>query len=874
MATFFLDLEGGNDANDGTTFANRWKTFTSGATAARIAPGDTIRVMASPDETSIGNATWTQGSKTVTLAAACTVDVDACESAWTAATNVTASLNTSSMREGASCVSLAIAAAFTTGKAGAIQRVDDAAAAGAHRYWRILVNAIQSGAYVSIVEMEMRESIGGADATGSGTAAASSTYTAEGATAAKAFDNVTTYPGWTNNADGAGCWLSYDFGLGVTKQIVEVTIRVRNDGFYAQAPTAFSIQWSDDNSSWTTSWSASGLTYTQGENKTNDKPTTATSPINLSGYQQVSFWFQANATLAAGVLSLRLCSDTAGATTVDTLLLPAYPCANVWQCMTINKGSALGSSINSVALYAESDPGTVTCYLDNIIACKAVGSADSLTLDSLIGKVWNRSWVASTTYSTNDIRIPTSGNRNGFRYKATTGGTTGSSEPTWPEAVGLTVTDGSAVWTCEGVEDTWYPIQSIRATTVLIDNGPNRVTASGGRGYYGETETVATYKREPIGQTPGTGTSNTTNEVTDTGTVNTFITYSGGWDRTAMSSQSGQTWLSGRNGRDIAVGGSNNLQMNWALNGFGFTRYYYGSRGYSTTMAETRYYNTHFVGLDGIPLHAGQGAVSIYAKGLAICNSGDGTYSGVMPNSQYVKWDISRFRIENGMGNGVYPYFKMRLADGYIRNHSARGLIIDTACMPDLLNVKFAGNATSDIYDQFNCARLQNCLLGSSTTVEKPSAFEGCTTSGKDGQTANNHLQTFYGGTIVSATDQRHTASGVSWKFRPTNTARGSVYPLVLSVGKLAVTSSTTYSVTIWTRRDNTNIKGRFRLRGGQLGGVAEQIITCEPSINTWTQSSAITFTPTEDGIVEVEFAVYDGVDTTNNYWIDDLTVA
>jgi hypothetical protein len=36
MAAYYLDFENGNDANDGTTFANRWKTLTNGATAARF----------------------------------------------------------------------------------------------------------------------------------------------------------------------------------------------------------------------------------------------------------------------------------------------------------------------------------------------------------------------------------------------------------------------------------------------------------------------------------------------------------------------------------------------------------------------------------------------------------------------------------------------------------------------------------------------------------------------------------------------------------------------------------------------------------------------------------------------------------------------
>ena len=68
MSTFYLDLEGGNDASDGTTFANRWKSFVNGATAARIAPGDTIRVMGSTDPTSLSvNGTWTDGPLQATV---------------------------------------------------------------------------------------------------------------------------------------------------------------------------------------------------------------------------------------------------------------------------------------------------------------------------------------------------------------------------------------------------------------------------------------------------------------------------------------------------------------------------------------------------------------------------------------------------------------------------------------------------------------------------------------------------------------------------------------------------------------------------------------------------------------------------------------
>jgi hypothetical protein len=49
-STFYLDYENGNDANAGDSFAagHPWKTITSGATAARIGPGDIIKIAKSP----------------------------------------------------------------------------------------------------------------------------------------------------------------------------------------------------------------------------------------------------------------------------------------------------------------------------------------------------------------------------------------------------------------------------------------------------------------------------------------------------------------------------------------------------------------------------------------------------------------------------------------------------------------------------------------------------------------------------------------------------------------------------------------------------------------------------------------------------------
>jgi hypothetical protein len=56
-------------------------------------------------------------------------------------------------------------------------------------------------------------------------------------------------------------------------------------------------------------------------------------------------------------------------------------------------------------------------------------------------------WAASTAYVLGDIRVPTAGLENGFRYECTTAGTSGGSAPTWNTVEGGTTTDNTVTWT-------------------------------------------------------------------------------------------------------------------------------------------------------------------------------------------------------------------------------------------------------------------------------------------------------------------------------------------------------------------------------------------------------------------------------------------
>ena len=106
------DPNGTVTPNGGMNWTDAWKTITAGATAARIAPGDTIRIAKSPAPTSIGNATWTDLSKTVTLASAQTATIDNCETAWTANgagdATVTRDAVATDAKEGSYCMRIAM----------------------------------------------------------------------------------------------------------------------------------------------------------------------------------------------------------------------------------------------------------------------------------------------------------------------------------------------------------------------------------------------------------------------------------------------------------------------------------------------------------------------------------------------------------------------------------------------------------------------------------------------------------------------------------------------------------------------------------------------------------------------------------------------
>lgn len=660
MAIFYLDPENGNDANDGTTFANRWKTFGSGATAARTAPGDTIRVMASPDPTTPGSATWTDNDGTITWAAAKNKVIDDCETAWTASTNITASTNTG-RKQGSVSVSLAPASGFTTGKVA-----------------------------------------------------------------------------------------------------------------YRTLPVA----------------------------------------LDLSAFEQVSFWFRPGVLTAAGQVELRLCSDTTGDTAVHTIPIPGGGTNAHWRTVVWDNGAALGSSIQSISLWTTADPGTTPFRIDNIVACAAASSANCVTHEHAIGK----------------------------------------------NTVG---------------EPEWYAILSIADDSVVLGGYYDVELASSvlPRPYRGVSEAVATYLIAGF-KIGGLGISQ--KSINEGGASDNPITYSGGWNRTDMSSQNGVSYLNVQHAASQAIeissrsnlllegfgalyckgsaikdSGSNNLQINLAdVVG---CRFVFELSSASGGAWDVGFGSMH--GSDNLAIISTLSSPRVRIKGRRVHGSCVSSSGAALTPDKGVEYAIAR--IDNSGGHGV--------ALGSLSDRDSwailRGCTIENNAGTGDIN--FA-SSTRGILRAWDCTYTK---LNISGTTESALLL-----STRDQGASNSHKVISRYWTAQSATDERHTASGVSWKLNPLSATFASIWnPAFITLAKIACAANELVTVKVWARRDDAGLSVGMRVHGDQIPGVPDDItVLATGAANTWEEIT-LTFTPTVAGVVEVLGIAYGG--TTYSGWLDDLTV-
>ena len=773
MATYYIDFENGNDTNAGTSFATRWRTITSGATAARIAAGDEIRIMASPDPTSIGNATWTGGGRPTGILIS-------------SSTNATPIVITTSVAHG-----------LVPGDYVSI--ISHSTNTNANGIWKV-------GATPTSTTFEILQ-LNGSNTTGNGTGGATGTFTKVNnlivKTATPLVQNIALCgglgqkPTWTGSANVSVATSSsaYKEGYGSAQFLISATFTTGKVAYY-----------------------------------------TLPSTLDLSGYQQVSFWVQlwSGTVGAAGQTYVALCSDTTGDTVVHQCPVPALGASPVWVPVTVDFGTNLNSAIRSVAFYVATDNGGQGFYLDNIIACKAASAADSVTLQSLVSK-----------------------------------------------------SDGTG-------DEAWYPIQSINYDVIMLANTNSQLpTSTSLRGYSGTSETVTTYKRETIKTTPTSSSTTRVSVINDGGISGSPITFSGGWNRTDMSTQTGRTWLDGLSGNGYGLYNINNYVN---IDKIDLCRYNVGVYNVSTTSPNnivssyttacttgiiilsssnvyfgTIWANNNSTGISfsscyGLSVTDVKNASNNQAYGIDFANSGNTNIVSALASN------CGTTSSHAGLRFGTSAFCSV---DYIVSTDSptSTGIFVSGGPFNFVNGGYTSGNAVGAYVQSGGQLFLNNFTIGEFTEVLIGSVATSFVYSNRHDGTDNNSWVWFGDlGTINQQTSVVDSPATTSWLMRPTNTRTSAINPVRLKLGTVVCAANSLVTVTARMRRDNTGLTMRLVCPGGQISGVSSDVTSdMTAAANTW-ETVTITFTPTKAGAVDIYAYAFGG--TTYSGYVCNLTAS
>lgn len=660
MTTLFGDFSGGNNSNAGTSFALRFKNWSLGATAARTAPGDTIRWMKSPDPTAAGSFTWTNASRTITIPAGTILDITDCNQAWTAVGGNVTQAQSSTRMQGAQSTKFTVAVGFTTGQV----------------------------------------------------------------------------------------------------------------AYY-----------------------------------------TLPSPLDCSAYQQLNLYIQPEtASIAANTYRIDLCSDTLGANPIDsfTIDFALDPGSFSWHKFVSNKGSALGASIQSIAIVALLDPGTTNIYVDNIFVSKSTASVDCLTLHSLVSK---------------------------------------TSAPAGTSA------------------DYWFAIQSITGTTLTIAGKSGTSPASLGLTYAGTTQTLTSYVRQPIVLALADIVSAVYNATKEAGTDGSPIAHSGGWNTTDMTTQTGETFVtavacdSGAAfnidhdyitvdkischfiGKGFGVNATNvSLTDCWAMN-------------CNTSPFGLSSHNTLLTRCYGKDLNAAIfiGTGSIYGVTFNDCHAyGSTAGAGFSLGATNICNDCSA--ILNGGGG-----FQLISNSGDV-------VMLDRCSTEQNTSAGIVMTTTNVL----GAAIGNNCSIAESTEVSIATAntdyrFYSDNHDDVDGAC------TIFGSRfrITKDASVRHTASGYSWKLSPTSSLVVANFPVKHLLASRVLVAGVAVAIKCWVRRDSQSITAKLVAPKYARVVTTEQSATASAANDTFEQLT-INVTPAVTGPVEIYGYAYGG--TTLSAYFDDVS--
>ena len=354
MATYYIDYNGGNDGNDGLSFANRRKTLPQEISRENTGSfndivGNEYRIMGMP-ATNMGiNATWVVGQPNRRDENGTTNNNDF------HITNATA----------ASPIEITVSADhnYSTGDLVAIRNVYGVLAA--------------NGTWVITVTGARTFTLNNSSGVGTYASGSSADYVVKIPGRGLKFDtgvkHIWSVNSYNNNTNAQSSNSNYQrpdgssvYGISSTN----VTTDFRGGWGWGGVHATHQIQ------------VAAGFTTGKAWYYKLD------ATLDLSSYQQISMMFGTRASDANNNTShirLALCTDDTGDTIAHSVEIPGFQKRGMYPVVK-DFGANLNSAIKSIAIYIDSDTGTHDIRMTNIVACPASSNASTMTHQHIVGK--------------------------------------------------------------------------------------------------------------------------------------------------------------------------------------------------------------------------------------------------------------------------------------------------------------------------------------------------------------------------------------------------------------------------------------------------------------------------------------------------------
>ena len=547
-----------------------------------------------------------------------------------------------------------------------------------------------------------------------------------------------------------------------------------------------------------------GTAFTTG--KLAHKPLT----MDLAGFQQANVWFRTSVALTAGTVFLDLCSDATGDAPVVSIPFADSP-NNVWFAGLIAHTGSIGT-IGSIALRATADPGTPTISINNLWVSKAPGSADEITLATMVSK---------TAYTT---APPLRGD--------------GTGDEPLLGVMGVT-TDTTVVLNRTGNQD----------------NG----IESTGRGYDGAAGTVATYAHQCFPYT-----ENRVWSPNEAATEAAQTIWTGGWSATDMATRTGMTRILFSTRAYAAAGGTFHTFQNFVMNAAGVSGTMPGSNG---CRVENCLLNNCGFAASGFA-SSGLSAVDVcYSAGGFLLLGGSNQPNGSVLENIYAYLAALSY---NG-GRNFVRGLTIRNSGGLGLNFSGNPGN-ESICVDDLVTINNQGGGI--FVQQGVNARLRNASFGEATDIFFVSNGNDAMLSIESlGKIAGNDTLRHPYGRMTRQTAVVDTQAS-SLRVQVTSSNAAARGPLRLPLGQFEITRGVTTAIAMRMRRDNTGLSlGLSYLPTEGLPGITtEQRALMTAAANTW-ETVTLSLSPTGSGtqIVSLDLIAWGG--TTFNGYVEAITV-